>query len=623
MSLRVSALALLCCIALAHALPAVGLELTEVDERFLDLIQRKAFDFFWQEADPETGLVRDQANNFDQTKEEHRLHRASIASVGFGLSAYCVGVERGWITKEQAEERIRNTLTTFDTELERDGYGLYYHWIDMRNGRRWMWDEHNGSEISSIDTALFLAGAIGAAEYWNAKYGDSEFNETVDRIYRGIRWNAFAEHLTSFYNEYILVTLLGIGCPDHTLSPEVWHNMGRNYQVSTANRKGEADFPRIFYPSLFIHLFPQAWFDFRNKHDAYANYFLNSRNAVLANRQYCIDHGPDGIADPRYRFTTYGSNSWGLSACEAPPPKGYVHYGEAEPALADEPSAGMRGIDGTVAIHAAGGSMPFAPDESLAMMKYLLATFGKDLWGRYGFCDSYNTDPSVKHAFNNEGGTLWRADIVSGLDQGIILLMIENYRSGLIWDSFMRNPRVQAALKKVGFVAQAPLPAGGEGLDLSGEWLFRTGDNEAWSAPDCDDETWDKMTVPMRWEDAGYPEYDGIAWYRRRFMLPAELEGASGDIVIRFGAIDDADEVFINGVCVGGKGDFPPGKQSAWDSIRLYRVPKGCLEFGAENTVAVRVNDNTGGGGIWKAPVDVVTADAVQYRPFYVPIGGE
>lgn len=599
------------------ALPARALQ--PEDERFLDIVQRKAFDFFWVEADPATGLVRDQANNFGPDTEEHRLHRASIASVGFGLSAYCIGVERGWITPEQARERIGNTLRTFDGVLERDGNGLYYHWIDMRTNGRWMWNERDGSEISSIDTALFVAGALTAGEYWANRFGETEFKEVADRIYRGVRWNAFAEHLTSFYNEYILVTLLGMGSPDHALSPDVWHRMHRNYQMSTANRKNEADFPRIFYPSLFIHLFPQAWFDFRDKHDRYANYFINSRYAVLANRQYCIDHGPRGIADPTFRFTTYGSNSWGLSACEAPPPKGYEHYGEAEPALADEPGGGMRGIDGTVAIHAAGGSMPFTPDESLAMMKHLLAAFGKRLWGRYGFCDSYNIDPRVREHFNDEGKTLWRAEIVSGIDQGIILLMIENHRTGLIRDSFMRSSYARLGMERAGFRAQAEVPAGAR-VELSGTWKFKTGDDAKWSGADFDDAAWAAIRVPALWEDAGWKDYDGIAWYRRSFVVPRELQSVEGDIALRLGAVDDADETFFNGRRVGGQGDFPPGSGSAWAARHIYRVPRELIRFGEANVVAVRVNDNTKGGGIWRGPVDFLPVAGFQYRPFYVAI---
>lgn len=611
--------AVLGCLGLLPAARAGGpAALSPVEVKFLDVIERRAFDFFWNEADPGTGLIRDQVGNFGPETNDFRLHRASIASVGFGLSAYVVGVERGWITREQAEERVRNTLRTFDEELERDGYGLYYHWIDLRTKKRWVWDDGTGSEFSSIDTALFLAGAITAGEYFDERFGLAEFKETAERIYFGVRWSSFAEHLMSFYNEYILVTLLGMGCPPHAVLPDVWRDMRRNYQLSTVNRKEEAAFPRIFYPSLFVHLFPGAWFDFRNKRDAYANYFLNSRNAVLANRQYCMDHGPGGIADPAYRFTTYNSNCWGLSACEAPPPAGYNHYGEAEPALADRPGEGMKGIDGTVAIYVAGGSMPFTPEESLAMLKYLYRTYHDDLWGTYGFCDSFNTDPRVREHFNNPGGTMWRAEVVSGLDQGITLLMIENYRSGLIWACFMRNPHVRRAMTSAGFVPQGDLPANAR-FDLAGAWRFHSGDDPAWSARDYADDDWGTIEVPGRWEEQGYDGYDGIAWYRKTFDVRGPLP--AGTFLFHAGAIDDADEVFVNGRRVGGMGDFPPGAASAWDVRRAYRLPRDLLEAGTDNVVAVRVSDNTAGGGIWKAPVEIVLEDALQYRPLYVPTG--
>jgi len=592
-------------------------DLAPEDEQLLDQVERRAFDFFWNEGDPATGLIRDQAGNFEADTNDFRLYRASIASVGFGLSAYCVGVERGWITADEARARAAATLKTFDEVLERDGNGLYYHWIDLRTNRRWMWNEQDGSEISSIDTALFLAGAITVGEYFDAKFGDRELKQVADRIYRRIKWNAFAEHLTSFYNEYILVSLLGMGCPENTLSADGWHAMRRNYQMSTANRKGESDYPRIFYPSLFVHLFPQAWLDLRHVHDAYANYFLSSRYSVLSNRRYCIDHGPDGIADRRYRFTTYGSNVWGLSACEAPPPKGYDHYGEAEPALEDAPGSGMRGIDGTVAIHAAGGSMPFAPEEAMAMLRHLYREHKDDLWGRYGFCDSFNTDPRVREHFNNPAKTLWRAEIVSGIDQGITLLMIENYRSGGVWRWFMRNEHVKEGMKRAGFVAQPGVPEGAA-LDLSGDWWFCAGDGTT------NGTGWSRIRVPGFWEEQGFPGYDGLASYRRLFALPEDSPlKSAGPILLRLGAVDDADEVFINGRRIGGMGDFPPGSGSAWDARRLYRVPDGVLQFGRTNLVAVRVYDHKKGGGIWRGPVDLVPLSAVQYRPFYIAIPGE
>jgi hypothetical protein len=613
MSLPRIAAIFVCAYAFLAGIPRQGqCALTRDDERFLDLVERKAFDFFWNEADPQSGLIRDQASNFAPDTNDFRVYRASIASVGFGLSAYCIGVERGWITRTQAEERVRNTLQLFDTQLERDGYNLYYHWIDMRTNKRWMWDASSGSEFSSIDSALFVAGAITVGEYFDAKFGEPEFKQTAERIYRRIKWNQFGEHLTSFYNEYILVTLLGMGCPENTISTNAWRAMGRNYQVSTANRKGEAN---------FIHLFPQAWFDFRNKHDEYANYFLNSRNAVLANRQYCIDHSLGGIAEPKFQFSTYGSNVWGLSACEAPPPKGYNHYGEAEPALADTPDSGMRGIDGTVAIHAAGGSLPFTPDESLAMLKHLSQTYKDDLWGRYGFCDSFNTDPRIRDRFNNPSKTLWRAEIVSGIDQGIILLMAENLRTGLAWRYFMKNPFIQSGMDKAGFVRQAEPPPGAQ-INLAGDWRFRTGDKGDWKKPEFDDNGWKKIKVPAHWEEEGYPGYDGLAWYRTSIFIPADSPLRKSKVILRLGAVDDADQTFFNGVNIGGMGDFPPGRNSAWDVMRIYPVPANLIHFGATNVIAVRVNDNALLGGIWRAPVDLVSPDAIQYRPFYVNIPG-
>jgi hypothetical protein len=583
------------------------------DLKFLDLVEQKAFNFFWEQADPKTGLIKDQTDNWGEDTAPHKKYRASIASVGFGLSAYIVGVERGWVTKEQAYDRIKKTLVTFDTLLKRNDKGLYWHWIDMRNNGQWFWDDKNGSEFSTIDTGLFLTGAISAAEYFNSKYGDPEFKNIVDRIYSSIKWNSLNDGTMLSYNEYIILNLLGFGSPDNTLSRGIWQRMGRDFKYSTVNRKGESKYPRIFYPSLFIHLFPEAWFDFRDKHDKYADYFISSRNSVLANRQYCIDHAKGGIADPKFQFATYNENSWGLSASEVAPPKGYDAYGEPDPLGDDYAGA----IPGTVAIHAAGGSMPYTPVESFAMMKYLYATYKNDLWGKYGFCDSFNTDPSQKAQFNNKAKTMWRADIVSGLDQGITLLMIENYRTGLIWKYFMMNQYVQKGMERAGFVKKEKIPAGAM-LDLSGKWAFNTGDDMKWKEPGFNDSSWKQIAVPGKWEDQGFPDYDGLAWYRTGFKAPAELTGIRGQLVLILGACDDADETYLNGQKIGGMGDFPPNKESAWNVTRTYEVPKDLLKKDGLNVLAVRVNDNTAGGGIWRGPVMLAPLDAVNYNPLRI-----
>lgn len=590
---------------------------TADDVKFLNLVERKAFDFFWEQADPKTGLIKDQSNNWkeDTEKEAHKKYRASIASVGFGLSALVVGVERGWITPEQGYKRALTTIDTFEHKLFRDNRGLYYHWIDMRTNGQWMWEGNNGSEISTIDTALFMTGAITAGEYFAAKHGKPAVKEGAERIYRGIKWNAFGDQLTNYYNEYIIITLLGLGSPDYPVNPDAWNKMWRNFQYSTANRKGEANFPRIFYPSLFIHLFPACWFDFRDKHDQFADYFVSARNSVLANRQYCIDHAVGGLADRQYQYTTYGPDSWGLSASEIPPPRGYDHYGEAEPALDDTPASGMRGIAGNVAIHAAGGSMPFTPKESLSMMRHLYSKYKDDLWGKYGFCDAFNTDPREKAHFNNKAKTMWRADIVSGLDQGVQLLMIENYRTGLIWKYFMMNEFVKKGMERAGFVPMPKL-AGGGILDLAGGWAFNTGDNPQWKDPAYDDSQWKKIRVPAKWEDEGYIGYDGTAWYRTRFKTPEFATKGTGRLVVSIGAVDDADETYLNGTKIGGLGRFEPEKKTAWDRRRIYIVPGELLNASGDNVLAVRVGDFGGGGGIYKGPVQFAEFDALQYKPF-------
>ncbi len=416
--LRKKTAILLILLLLHHSLAAAGREyrFSAEDERFLDLVEKRGFDYFLYEHHPKTGLVKDKASNF--RKDTSAV--ASIAATGFGLSAMCVGAERGWISKTQAEKYCENTLHFFLTQMAHE-HGFFYHFVHWGTGKK-----TNHTEISSIDTALLLAGALTAGEYFKG----TEVETLARRLYErvdfswmlnggktlGMGWEprqGFLKSRWDRYNESLILYLLAVGSPAHPIPPESWQKVKKPIGIYG---------PHILIacPPLFTHQYSAAWVDLRNKNDGFADYFENSRTATLVNREFCIDQ--------RKKFKTYSENIWGLTASEGP--RGYAAYGA-------EPGGAVH--DGTVAPTAAASSMPFTPEESLAALKALDRNFKDKLWGKYGFSDAFNVDQN------------WYSQNVLGIDQGPLVLMIENARSEFMWKYFMKNLRVQEGMRLLGF----------------------------------------------------------------------------------------------------------------------------------------------------------------------------
>ncbi|MDP2942964.1 MAG: glucoamylase family protein [Candidatus Omnitrophota bacterium] len=396
------------------------------EEQFLDLIERSAAMFFWNEANPENGLIKDTC----KTRVEDDYPIASIASVGFGLPALCVAESRGWLPKRDVYDRILTTLKFFRDGAE-NVHGFYYHFLNMKTGERW-----GDCELSSIDTTLLIAGVVFAGEYFKGTEIEALAKELYDRMdwqwmmdngstpsmgwtpERGFlpyRWNSYSEHL--------VLNLLGIGSKTHPMPISSWDAFAR----PVTNYK---QFKFVGPPPLFIHQYSHIFVDFKDKEDKHMDYFENSVQATLANRQWCIDN--------MNRSKSYGPNSWGLTACDGP--DGYKAYG-----------APNGENDGTVAPTAAIGSIVFTPEVSIKLMKYLYANHQDKIWGKYGFVDSFNWDRK------------WVSSKYIGIDEGPIVLMIENYRTGMIWKYFMRNENIKKALAMCGFKesqAAAPTDAG-------------------------------------------------------------------------------------------------------------------------------------------------------------------
>jgi hypothetical protein len=396
-------------------------ELEPADAALLEEIQWRAFRFFDEQTDPDTGLTRDRAPADGGLSEKTP---ASIATTGFALTTWCIADSRGWLPAGEGRRRVQQTLAFVATKVPHE-HGWIYHYIDAHTGVR-AWH----CEASTIDTALFLQGALGAREY----FGDPEIAAMVDAIYARIDWRwalnggmtlshgwrpetGFIKVRWDRYSEMLGMYLLGIGAPAHALPADSWHAWQRRPVV---NYKGRT---YIQCPPLFTHQYTHAWFDFRGVHDGYADYWQNSVDATLAQREWC--------ADMKKKFSHWSLDLWGVTASDGP--RGYMPWGG--------PGGGIETVDGTVVPCAPGGSLPFAPRECLAALKEMRSVGGDAVWRRYGFVD----------AFNPETG--WYSRDVIGIDVGITLIMAENLRTGRVWKDFMRAPEVNRGMQLAGFVA--------------------------------------------------------------------------------------------------------------------------------------------------------------------------
>lgn len=385
--------ALLCA---ALVLPQSGFS---QDEQFLDRLEHDSILYFAEQANSVNGLIKDSSRPGAP---------CSVAAVGFGLSAMCIGQSRGWIDRDKAYERVVKTLRMFRDNVPHE-HGFFYHFLDMRTGAR-TWN----SELSSIDTALFLAGALFAGEYFKG----TEVEDIARELYERVDWpwmmngksvmcmgwqpgSGFLWYYWDSYSEAIILYALAIGSPTHPISKEAWSVWKR--PVDSYNG---LDVVYCYTGSLFTYQYSHAYIDFRNLYDGDINYFENSVNATKANREFCIDNAS--------KHKTYGDDSWGLTASLGP--DGYRGYG-AKPGEAYH--------DGTISPCAAAGSVVFDPDAAIAALKKMYDEHGKFLYGKYGFKDAFNIDKG------------WWAEEHLAIDVGITLLMVENYRSGLVWEKFM------------------------------------------------------------------------------------------------------------------------------------------------------------------------------------------
>ncbi|HEX4945637.1 MAG TPA: glucoamylase family protein [Blastocatellia bacterium] len=405
----------------------ISYRLSPQDQAFLEDVERRSFRYFQEQTNPNTGLVLDRARTDGSIHDEDHRNTASIAATGFGLTAWCIAAERGWVSKNEARKVVRSTLRFFAEQAKHD-HGWFWHWMDWRNGDR-VWK----SEVSSIDTALLMGGVLTARQYFQS---DKDIVRWATKIYErldfpwmlngdpyllshGVREESgFIKNRWDDYSEHASLYLLAIGSPTHPIKPESWYAWKRDWIEYGPYKFLSGGAP------LFIHQYPHAWVDFRGRREnraPHVNYFENSVIATRAHRQFCLDLARE--------FPGYTENIWGITASDSA--KGYVAWGgpPRHPA-----------IDGTVVPCAAGGSLMFAPDITVPALREMKARFGAKIYGRYGFVDAFNP---------NNG---WINPDVIGIDVGITLLSAENLRSGNVWRWFIRNREIPRALQLIGLV---------------------------------------------------------------------------------------------------------------------------------------------------------------------------
>ena len=445
------------------AAPAVATRPAATDEKLLDLVERRSFDYFWELTNPANGLVPDRwpTPSF-----------SSVAAIGFGLSAYPVGVERGWVTRESARERVRTTLRFLLSAPQGPsskgvtGYkGFFYHFLDMKTGER-----YQTVELSTIDTTLLMAGVLACGSYFNREDpAEAEIRSLAETLYGRVEWDWIQPHpplvnhgwkpevgflpydwAGGGYDESMILYVLALGSPTHPIAPAAWPRVTQRFQWTKFH--GQEYIP---FNALFGYQYSHVWIDFQGIQDDFSrahgiDYFENSRRATYAHRAYAIAN-PESYRD-------YGENVWGLTACDGPADVTVTIDGRSRTFhtyWARGCSTVETTDDGTIAPTAAASSVPFAPEIAIPAVAEMYRRYGEHLFTKYGFLDSFNptlrtTDVPLQHG-RVEPGLGWFDGDYLGIDQGPIVAMIENYRTQLVWKTMRGNPHVVRGLRRAGF----------------------------------------------------------------------------------------------------------------------------------------------------------------------------
>lgn len=418
--------------------------------QFIQDLKRRTFNYFWQLADPHTAMIPDRA----PTKSF-----SSIAATGFGLAALVTGIEEGYITREQGARRVLTTLLFFRNMTQAadatnvGGYrGFFYHFVDIQTGHR-----YKKVELSTIDTGLLMAGVLTCYSYFSGNDAtEQSIRDAALQLYTSVEWdwamqsdglmsmgwtpeNGFIDARWHGYNEAMILLILALGSPTHPIADGSWEKWTDGYKW--------ADFegwPHVNFGPLFGHHYSHMFIDFNGIQDPYMrlrgiDYFENSRRATLGQQAYCI-------RNPK-KFNDYSATLWGLTACDGPGWTEKLFNGKKivfEGYAARGASSNYGVDDGTLAPAAAGGSIPFAPEICIPALMALKDQY-PGLYADFGFKDAVN--PS----FTDQTGKPWINPDYLGIDQGPILIMMQNYQKATIWNILKQNPFIVKGLRRAGF----------------------------------------------------------------------------------------------------------------------------------------------------------------------------
>ncbi|TKR53295.1 hypothetical protein D7I39_21695 [Allopusillimonas ginsengisoli] len=422
-------------------------DLADFGEERLDALQRHAFEYFLHQTNPVNGLVADKSQPGAP---------ASIAAVGFALACYPVGIERGWITRADAIKRILAVLrffrhSTHDATTNATGYkGFYYHFLDMRTGRR-----SGRCELSTVDTGFLLAGMLAAACFLDQDdEQEHEIRDLTELLYSRVDWqwacndraslthgwkpeSGFLAYRWQGYDEALLLYVLGLGSPTHPLPVESYAAWVSTYQWKTVD-----GYECLYGGPLFIHQYSHCWLDLRGIQDAFMrdkgiDYFENSRRATYAQRAYATRNPME--------FEGYGADCWGLTASDGPGPT-TRRIGGIERTFFDYIARGTPygPDDGTIAPWAVVASLPFAPEIVLPTIRHLQDTYPQAS-GKYCFRCSINS------TYSTDSDVPWVSNYHFGINLGPVVIMCENFRSDLVWRLMRACPHIVTGLRRAGF----------------------------------------------------------------------------------------------------------------------------------------------------------------------------
>ncbi|MBK6499970.1 MAG: T9SS type A sorting domain-containing protein [Saprospiraceae bacterium] len=406
-----------------------AIEYTMTDAELMDMVQKYTFRYFWDEGHPVSGMARERNNSEDIV---------TTGGSGFGIMGILVGIENGYITRSEGANRIIKIISFL--QYAEKFHGAFPHWMNGRTGKVVPFSQFdNGGDL--VETAFLMQGLLAARQFFDVNNNtEKAIRQIITKLYEDVEWDWYSKNNSGVlywhwspnyawqmnfplrgYNEAMIVYLLAIASPTHSVPASYYHN---GWAAANNYKNGNAWFgyklfvgPAYGGPLFFAH-YSFLGFDPRGIKDKYANYFENNRNHTLINRGWCI-YNP-------LKHKKYSENSWGLTASDNP-----FGYSAHEPGSRD---------NGTIAPTAALSSMPYTPTESIAALRHFYLVEGESLFGPNGFYDAFNGDQN------------WVADSYLAIDQGPILVMLQNHRTELLWNMFMKNPEIKPALDAIGFV---------------------------------------------------------------------------------------------------------------------------------------------------------------------------